>query len=235
MTETDRTTERFEVEGFALIGRTFEEYVRMFDLDPSDLVGRSVLDCPSGVGSFVRTANERGIDTTGVDVVYGQSAVELTQQASADYERVVAQLPEKRSLFEWGFYGDIDGRARCLKRAYEGFLEDFETNRNRYVHAALPSLPFDSDAFSVILSAHFLFLYGDRLDLDFHLASLRELSRVANEEVRVFPLAELDTQQYQELDTVVRTLTREGYTVERVGVPFEFQRGATEMLRITGV
>jgi hypothetical protein len=38
---------------YAFLGRTFEEYVRLFDLDPEALVGRRVLDCPSGPASFV--------------------------------------------------------------------------------------------------------------------------------------------------------------------------------------
>ncbi|RRJ27939.1 class I SAM-dependent methyltransferase [Halocatena pleomorpha] len=229
------TTERLEVDGFALIGRTFEEYVHMFDLDPAALAGQTVLDCPSGVGSFVRTANERGIDAMGVDIAYGMSPTRLSQLANADYEHVVAQLREMSSLFEWGFYGDIDGRSRYLKRAHEEFSDDFERNRGRYVHAALPSLPFNSDSFSVVLSAHCLFLYGDRLDREFYLASLRELARVATEEVRVFPLSELDTNRYHALDWIVKTLESEGYTPEQVSVPFEFQRGVAEMLRITDV
>ncbi|UPM43915.1 class I SAM-dependent methyltransferase [Halocatena salina] len=229
------TTERLEVDGFALIGRTFEEYVHMFDLDPAALAGQTVLDCPSGVGSFVRTANDHGINAMGVDIAYGKSTARLLQLANTDHKRVVAQLREKSSLFEWGFYGDTDGRSRYLKRAYEEFLDDFEDNRDRYVHAALPVLPFNSDSFSVVLSAHFLFLYGDRLDREFHLPSLRELARVATEEVRVFPLSELDTNRYHELDSIVKTLETEGYTTEQVSVPFEFQRGATEMLRITDV
>lgn len=136
MEDTDESTKRFEVNGFALIGRTFEEYVHMFDLDPAALAGRTVLDCPSGVGSFVRTANDHGINAMGADIAYRMSTARLAHRARADYERVVAQLPEKASLFEWRFYGDIDGRSRYLSRAYEGFLDDFETNRHRYVHAA---------------------------------------------------------------------------------------------------
>lgn len=43
---------RFEVpDSFLFVGRTFEEYCRMFGLDPVDLSGTSVLDCPGGPGS----------------------------------------------------------------------------------------------------------------------------------------------------------------------------------------
>lgn len=229
------TDETFEVEGFALIGRTFTEYAHMFDLDPAALAGRSVLDCPSGVGGFVAAARERGIPATGADVVYGRSLEYLERRCEEDYERVAAQLPEKKELFEWEFYGSIERRCRLLRRAYEAFLDDYTEHSGRYVPAMLPELPFASNAFSVVLSAHFLFLYSDRLDYEFHLASLRELARVAAEEVRVFPLAGLDTELYGDLDAISRDLARDGFTVERVGVPFEFQTGANEMLRITGV
>lgn len=157
----------FEVEGFALIGRTFTEYVHMFDLDPATLTGRSILDCPSGVGEFVRTAHERDIPATGADVVYGKPSEYLERRCEEDYERVAAQLPEKKELFEWGFYGSIERRCRLLKRAYEAFLDDYTEHPGRYVPAVLPELPFASNSFSLVLCAHFLFLYGDRLDYEF--------------------------------------------------------------------
>lgn len=231
MTEADK----FEVDNCAIIGRTFMEYVSMFDLDPMILEDRSVLDCPSGVGSFVATANERGIPAVGADVIYGLSPDQLEQRCREDYEYVANQLPEKADLFNWEFYGDIEGRRQLLKQAYKTFLDDYATERerDRYVHAALPELPFESDSFSLVLSAHFLFLYGDRLDYEFHLASLRELARVAADEVRVFPLVELDTEQYHHLNAVIEALREDGFAVERVDVPFEFQKGANEMLVIS--
>ncbi len=81
-----------------------------------------------------------------------------------------------------------------------------------------------------MLSAHLLFLYGDRFDYEFHLEALRELARVAADEVRIFPLQGLDAQPYDRLEDVITTLEAEGYHPEIVPVPFEFQRGSTEML-----
>src|SRR4051812_38937222 len=44
------------------IGRTFSEYTRMLNLDPSQLKSIKILDCPSGasssVGGFKRTPGE---------------------------------------------------------------------------------------------------------------------------------------------------------------------------------
>ncbi|WP_248908462.1 hypothetical protein [Halocatena marina] len=229
MTDTDT----YEVEEFARIGRTFEEYAHMFDLEPATLTDRSVLDCPSGVASFVATAHEREIPATGADLIYGQSVSDLERQCKRDYEHAVSELSAKKELFEWDFYGDVEQRCQLLRQAYETFLDDYPKHSDRYVPAALPELPFVSNAFSVVLSAHFLFLYGDRLDYEFHITSLRELARVAADEVRIFPLTELDTSVYSQLDAIIEELQSDGFTVERRRVPFEFQTGANEMLQIT--
>ncbi|XVH33293.1 hypothetical protein ACNS7O_14865 (plasmid) [Haloferacaceae archaeon DSL9] len=138
-------------------------------------------------------------------------------------------------MFNWGFYGDVEGRKQLLNEAYETFIDDYAEGRKqgRYIHAELPKLPFEADSFSVVLSAHFLFLYSDRLDYDFHLSTLRELTRVASEQVRIFPLVGLDTAKYGRLDDIIQELTEDGHIVDLVEVPFEFQQGAGEMLVIS--
>lgn len=54
------------------IGRTFYEYMRMFNLEPSQLLELKVLDCPSGASSFVAEAyNEYNIKKViGCDILY---------------------------------------------------------------------------------------------------------------------------------------------------------------------
>ena len=223
---------KFEVADCAIIGRTFEEYTAMFDLEPPALEGRRVLDCPSGVASFVAEATDRGIDAVGADVIYDESPADLARRCREDRESVIDQIPEKSSLFEWSFYESPAERRRYLRRASERFLADYADGRRdgRYVAAALPELPFDTDSFSLVLSAHFLFLYGDRFDYAFHLAALRELARVATDEVRIYPLQGLDAEPYERLDDALAALEAAGYEPTVESVPFEFQTDATEML-----
>ncbi|AEH38799.1 hypothetical protein [Halopiger xanaduensis] len=225
-------TTKFEVTDCAVIGRTFEEYLAMFDLEPADLERKRVLDCPSGVASFVATAADRGVDAVGADIIYEQSRDELARRCRDDRESVADQILEKPSLFEWSFYDSPADRRRYLRRASERFLDDYADGRQdgRYVAAALPTLPFARDSFSLVLSAHFLFLYGDRFDATFHREALRELCRVAADEVRIYPLQGLDAEPSPYLETVLPALEAEGYEPTRVPVPFEFQQGSTEML-----
>lgn len=224
----------FEVDGgFLTIGRTYEEYRAMFDLGGhtgSALAGR-VLDCPAGVGSFVAGARERGRDAVGVDLLYDRPRAEIERLAREDCRANVEQLRTKRELFEWSYYGDIATRAAHLRRAFRTFLADYPAGP--YVAGALPDLPFADGAFDLALSANLLFLYDDRLDYAFHRAALVELARVADE-VRLFPLASLDTDRSVFVSRALADLRAMGLVVETRAVPYEFQPGATEMLVLRG-
>ncbi|SOC40275.1 hypothetical protein SAMN05877842_107167 [Ureibacillus acetophenoni] len=102
----------------------------------------------------------------------------------------------------------------------------------RYIPVTLPSLPFKNEEFDILLSAHFLFMYADRLDYQFHIDTLNELLRVTKEEIRIFPLVDLEGKRYEYLDRMISYLVDNGYTVEEVKVSYEFQLNANSMLKI---
>jgi hypothetical protein len=223
--------EKFTVgEEFRFQGRTFEEYRHLFDLDG---VPGTVLDCPGGPSSFAAVAGSAGATAYAVDSMYGQSVDELEEICQRAIERTTDQLREKRDVFVWDYYGDVEMRCRYLRAAAERFLADYSWHPGRYVEAALPDLPFVSDAVDLVCSANFLFLYDDRLDLSFHRESLAELSRVARDEVRVFPLASLDADRSAHVQPAVESLREAGHFVEFREVPYEFQPGVTEMLVVS--
>jgi hypothetical protein len=90
-------------------------------------------------------------------------------------------------------------------------------------------VPFPDCSFDLALYSHFLFLYSAHFSLDFHLKSLRELCRVADE-VRIFPLLELGTVRSRHLDGVLSQLASEGYRAGIAKVAYEVQKGCNEML-----
>jgi ubiquinone/menaquinone biosynthesis C-methylase UbiE len=120
--------------------------------------------------------------------------------------------------------------------AMTAFLDDYDRGRDegRYLNAGLPSLPFEDGAFDLALCSHFLFLYSQQHDAAFHLQSMRELCRVARE-VRVFPLLALGGQPSPHLASARDALAADGFGVTVERVPYEFQRGGHEMLRVTRV
>src|SRR5713101_2311372 len=105
------------------------------------------------------------------------------------------------------------------------FLTDYDQGKHdgRYVTGSLPGLPFREDQFSLALVSHLLFLYSDQFDLDFHIAAVNELLRVADE-LRVFPLLTLDRQWSPHVGPVIEHLKWAGFEVEVVVVGYEFQK-----------
>ena len=81
------------------------------------------------------------------------------------------------------------------------------------------------------LCSHFLFLYSEHYDCDFHLAAIQEMLRVS-QEVRIFPLLTLMQKTSPYLDFIVTEFTNLGYSTSIVKVTYELQPGGNKMLVI---
>lgn len=224
----------FELDRIAFIGRTYEEYLRMFSLDEALLRRGKILDCPGGASSFAAEARGKGIHVTACDILYDLSGDRLSKKGKADTALVYQRVGEVPHLFRWDYYRDRDRLIAYRNRALELFIADYEEGcaEGSYVQAQLPVLPFADREFTLVLSSHFLFLYGDRLSPEFHAESLREMVRVCAGEVRLYPLQGLDAKPYPHMDEVLMRMQKEGIHTEMVQVPFEFQLGSGKMLRL---
>jgi hypothetical protein len=214
-------------------GRSFDEYVRMFALTDSDVKGR-ILGCGDGPASFNAEATRRGMRVISCDPLYQFDAFLIRQRIEETSAEVLEQARKNAHEFVWdAAIPDIDALKRVRMAAMDAFLADYEQGRReqRYVDAGLPVLPFSAGAFDLALCSHFLFLYSQQHGAAFHVQSMRELCRVANE-VRVFPLLALGGQPSPHLDAAREAVAADGWhsSVERV--PYEFQRGGFEMLRV---
>lgn len=223
----------FDLNGVAPWGRRLSEYSAFLSL--GDLRGFApVLDAGGGPSSFAAEAHDLGIAAVAADPLYDLGGTDIRARFDVTAEAMRTGLRRARYRFNWSYYGSEETVFRLRREALDLFLDDFERGKEegRYVPASLPVLPFADGAFRLALCSHLLFLYGDELDFAFHLAALRELLRVA-EEVRVFPLVNLDGLPSSHLPGAVSVLRAEGANVELFDVPFEFQRGARRMLKLS--
>lgn len=113
------------------------------------------------------------------------------------------------------------------------FLGDYEQGKaqGRYVDAELPALPLRDASFDLALCSHFLFLYTTQLGEAFHRSAILEMCRVAGE-VRIFPLLALGGQQSPYVEPNLHELRRLGFHADLETVPYEFQRGGNQMMRV---
>ncbi|MGC0364492.1 SAM-dependent methyltransferase [Rhodococcus sp. 27YEA15] len=213
--------------------RSFDEYVAMFALDDADLES-NILDCPAGASAFTADARRRGTRVTACDRAYADG--EISGDAlRAETIRGNEYVSKNAGHYCDTFFRDAAHHLEHRLHAVSRFVEDSAAHPNSYVAATLPTLPFDDGSFDLVLSSHLLFTYADRLDVHAHDEYLRELVRVAGNEVRVFPLVPMGSSApYPELDLVRRRLDTAGIDTAVVGVDYEFQRGATEMLVCVG-
>jgi len=215
-------------------GRSWSEYQRMFALSPDDLRAK-ILGCGDGPASFNAEATAQGQRVVSCDPIYAFSAAEIEGRVRACYDDLIAQVWQQRDGFLWTEFRDPDHLGACRLQAMQAFLADYPAGlqASRYVAAALPELPFERGQFDLALVSHFLFLYSDRFDLAFHLASFRELLRVARE-VRVFPLLDLARARSAHLGPLCASLRDAGFFVKIRRVSYEFQRGGNELLSVQG-
>lgn len=213
-------------------GRSYEEYVRMFALTETDLAG-TILGCGDGPASFNAEASRRGTRVVSCDPIYRFSRDELRRRIDETAEDVLAQTRRNAGEFVWTSIRSVEELEAVRMSAMATFLDDLEQGRadGRYVEASLPELPFDDGSFDLAICSHFLFLYTTQLGESFHRQSIAELCRVAGE-VRIFPLLALGGAPSTLVEPNVLALQSGGRTVSIETVPYEFQRGGNQMLRI---
>jgi hypothetical protein len=211
--------------------RSFAEYRAMFGLAS---LPQSVLDCCAGGSGFTAVAAAEGADAVAVDPAYELPYRELADAVRSGTSTGGNIVDQYSGDFVWHWYGSREQRDRMRAEAAEQFLADLVAHPERYVAASLPHLPFDTGRFELALCSHLLFTWSDHLDAAWHLAALRELARVAAQ-VRVFPLVvQGNGAPVPFLDEVRSELAEDGLQSEIKKVPYEFQRGADEMLVLDG-
>lgn len=204
----------------------------MFELSEADLRLR-ILGCGDGPSEFNARLTESGGNIVSVDPIYEFAAPQILDRISETYHTVMDQMRDNQADYVWSAVTSVEELGRIRMSAMYAFLRDFEAGKRkgRYIAGELPSLAFDSGQFDIALSSHFLFLYSAHLSVEFHVQALDEMLRVANE-ARIFPLLTLDGKRSPHLNVVIDHLDKQGFDVSVRHVPYEFQRGGNEMLRI---
>jgi len=211
-------------------GRSYDEYLRMFNLTESELKLK-ILGCGDGPASFNSECNKRGGHVTSVDPIYSLSKEEIQKRIAETYDDVLGQTGSNWEKFRWDVIKSIEELGQIRMEAMTIFLDSYEQGKKegKYIPASLPVLPFRDGEFDIALSSHFLFLYTDNLSYDFHVGSIREMLRVA-QEVRIFPLLEVNANKSPYVERIIKEFRSESIEVRKVN--YEFQIGGNELLII---
>lgn len=226
------------VPDIAFFGRSLAEYQVFFGFQTAHYVGRRVLDVAAGPASFAAEAACAGVDVTAIDPLYHLTEHALRVRTQAGLSRMFASMRARPEMFRLRSFTSLDAAEADRRRAADRFLADYYTGvaLGRYVAGTLPGLPLASAAFDLVLCGHLLFVYEDRLDLEFHVAACRELVRVARPgaDVRIHPIVNLCGEPSSYLAPVRDALAVHGIESAIVDVDYEFFRGTTRTLVLRG-
>lgn len=222
-----------QLEQVVPFGRSFDEYINLFNLIHADLQ-KSILSVADGPASFNAEGTRLGYRIQSIDPLYCFTAPQIRQRFDAVVDNIIEQVERTPEDWVWTYHDSPHGLRKNREQAIQLFCEDYESGKaeGRYKVGELPHLMFRDDEYELGLSSHFLFLYSDHFDEDFHFDSICEMLRVC-QEVRIFPLLTLMRQPSQHLKGIISRLVSQGYHCEIHQVSYELQRGGNQMLKIT--
>jgi SAM-dependent methyltransferase len=212
-------------------GRTLAEYKLMFNLTNLDC-RKQILDIGAGPASFAAEMYKLGYDVTAIDPVYHFSGAEIKQRFDDCVDNIIQQVEDSRTDWVWKYHKSPADLRRSRELALELFLADYDVGKvaGRYIAGEVPSA-IGAEFYDLILCSHFLLLYSEQLDWEFHLQAVTGLLAHA-QELRIFPLLTLSWNRSPYIDPLREYLGKLGYHTEIISVEYEFQPGGNEMLSI---
>jgi hypothetical protein len=218
-----------KIKGPIFIGRSWAEYMKMFNLKVEELTIGSVLDCAAGASSFTAHMRNKGCDVTAVDILYNEDADILCNKCREHLEALVEGL-KSFDHFVWSYFQDLEDLQEERSRACNEFIEDYKYQKGeRYIAADLTNLPFEDGKFSMVLCSHLLFIYDHRLDYEFHLKAIKEMLRVSSKELRIYTLVRNRGEKSPFVNRIIKDLKED---IEILKVDYEFRQGGNEMIKI---
>ena len=220
-----------KVESVVPFGRSLNEYQKIFDLSEDDL-SKNILGVGDGPASFNAEMLKRGHAVTSLDPLYELSGKEIQDRFYRMVDGVIQQVKSTSENWVWTYHKSPDDLRMNREEALRIFVNDFDLGRQqgRYRIGELPKLHGIQDrSYDLALCSHFLFLYSDHVDGNFHQMAIQEMLRVASE-IRVFPLLTLAKEKSIYVEPIIQLLQSSGFKVGIRKVAYELQRGGNEML-----
>ncbi len=84
-------------------GRTFDEYVKMFNLSPSDCQ-KKILAIADGPASFNAEATQLGMTVTSIDPIYQFNGVQIEQRFNEVVDDIIEQVKATPQDWVWSYH-----------------------------------------------------------------------------------------------------------------------------------
>ncbi len=129
-------------------GRSFDEYVRMFALDQTDL-GKSILSVADGPASFNAEGTAKGMQIHSCDPLYAFGADEIRDRFYAVLDNIITQVENTPDSWVWSYHNSPSDLRKNRIAVTERFYADYEVGKaeGRYMFGELPNLGYKANSF----------------------------------------------------------------------------------------
>ncbi|STX52225.1 SAM-dependent methyltransferase [Legionella busanensis] len=215
-----------------LWGHHVDEYQEMFALSDKDLAGK-ILEYGSGPSAFNTEISEDKKHCISCDPLFVLDKATLITKTTLVFSDMLEKLTHNQDKFNFIAYGSLQGFIQKRRLGMQAFFNDYVQGKKekRYLPLKDIILPFSDFSFDLALSSHYLFANIEEQDVDFHIAVIKELARVAKE-VRIFPLVNRFNETSPQLGPVMLQLQQENYGLEVRSVDYNLQPKGNAMLRV---
>lgn len=110
----------FTLDKVVLWGRSYEEYIAMFDLAEQEQILR-ILGCGDGPASFNAELTKRGGAVVSVDPIYAFTAKQIAGRIAETYDTIMQQMHENRAAYVWSKLGSVEEPGRVRAAAMDAY------------------------------------------------------------------------------------------------------------------
>lgn len=216
----------------SLWGQHLDEYQDMFALSDEDL-SKSFLEYNSGVSAFNLELHKRGGNCVSCDPWYKLEKTSLQDKIETSFNERLIQLENNLENLDISRYGSFNDLIKYRRAGVASFLADFPQGfeQKNYISFANDDLPYPDFKFDFALVANNFFADLDYQTVDYHIAKIKELARVAKD-VRIFPLVDTAGEPSNLLGPIIMGLYQDNFAVEVKDVAYYLQHRGNAMLRV---
>ncbi|MEJ9371850.1 hypothetical protein, partial [Schinkia azotoformans] len=168
--------------------------------------------------------------------LYTLTSEEVYDLGKKEIKIASQKLSQNENLFIWDNYKSLKHHDEIRERSLNQFIESYreDNNKEKYISATLPFLPFDNDTFSLVFCNHFLFLYREQFDYKFHLDAINEMIRITQKggSILIYPLVDFKDGIYLHLNKLIDDISEIGINIKINKTEFRFLPSATNFLTI---
>jgi hypothetical protein len=218
---------------WVLWGHHFSEYIDMFDIS-EPLPGQKILEFACGPTVVNQELSQKGVSVTSCDPWFETDVSHMREKFFKLFDEQVEKMKAHPKRYNLDKYGGMETFFAKRRQGIEQFLADYPQGlkEGRYQGIEGFHLPFKNASFDLAICSNYLFADIPEQGLDFQLAWIQELTRVAVD-VRFYPLTDKKGEVSELLGPVLLSLQQQGYQVAIQEVPFRLLPASKAMLKVS--